>query len=499
MRLAELVAAAREVAGTRSRRRKIALLADVLRRLGTDEIEVGAGFLAGQPRQARLGIGWRTASAVDPPRAAEPSLTLADVDEALQTIADAAGTGSRAVRTGTLEGLLARATADEQAFLRGLVLGELRQGALAGILAQAIAAAWGLDERSVRRAAMLAGDLGAVAQAAARGGEEALGGFRLELLRPVQPMLAQTAATLGDALTGAAVLVERKLDGARIQVHRVGDQVRVFTRSLRDVTGEHPAVVAVARTLPAERFVLDGEALALRPDGRPAAFQDTMRRALDVTPFFFDVLHFDGEDVLDTPLAARREALERLVPAPHRIPGVVTAERDEAEAVLAEALADGHEGVMVKDLDAPYEAGRRGAAWRKVKPAHTLDLVVLAVEWGSGRRRGWLSNLHLGARAEDGFVMLGKTFKGLTDELLDWQTRELLAREVRREGHIVHVRPELVVEIAFDGVQTSPRYAGGLALRFARVKRYRTDKAPEEADTIATVRALHAGGHGDGG
>jgi DNA ligase 1 len=498
VRLADLVTTAREVAGTPSRRRKIALLAEALRRLDRDEVAVGAGYLAGQPRQERLGVGWRTLHAVDWAPAAEPPLALAQVDAALERVAGATGPGSRSARRAALADLFTRATAAEQEFLRGLILGELRQGALAGILAQAVAAAWDLDERSVRRAAMLAGDLGAVADAAARGGEEALAGFRLELFRPLQPMLAQTAATLADALTGAAVLVARKLDGARVQVHRDGDRVRVYTRSLRDVTGEHGRVVEVARGLRAERFVLDGEALALRDDGRPEAFQDSMRRGAALRPFFFDVLHVDGADLLDAPLVERRAALERLVPEPHRVPGEITAEREDAERVLADALAAGHEGVMVKDLDASYEAGRRGAAWRKVKPVHTLDLVVLAVEWGSGRRRGWLSNLHLGARDDDGegFVMLGKTFKGLTDELLEWQTRELLARETRRDGHVVHVRPELVVEVAFDGVQTSPRYPAGLALRFARVKRYRLDKTASEADTVATVRALHAGGHG---
>jgi DNA ligase 1 len=493
VRLIELVTATDAVAATPSRREKIALLADVLRRMGPGMAALGAGYLAGQPRQARVGVGWRTLQAIAPTPAATPTLTLAAVDAALQRVADATGTGSQAVRRAALEDLLADASEGEQGFLRALILGELRQGALAGLVGQAIAAAWDLDERLVRRAAMLAGDLGAVAEAAATGGPAALAAFRLELFRPLQPMLAQTAATLTDALTGRPVLVERKLDGARVQVHRAGAEVRVYTRSLRDVTAEHDAVVAVAGALAAERVVLDGEVLALRPDGRPAAFQDSMRRGAALQPFFFDILHADGADLLDAPLDERRRALAALVPDEHRVPGTVSAARDDAEAVLADALAAGHEGVMVKDLDASYEAGRRGAAWRKVKPAHTLDLVVLAVEWGSGRRRGWLSNLHLGARDADGFVMLGKTFKGLTDELLAWQTGALLAREIRREGHIVHVRPELVVEVAFDGVQASSRYPGGVALRFARVKRYRPDKTPAEADTLATVRALHAG------
>jgi DNA ligase-1 len=343
---------------------------------------------------------------------------------------------------------------------------------------------------------MLSGDLTEAAVAATTGGEEAIAAFRLRLLRPVQPMLAQSAVSVAEALsaTGRA-LVDTKLDGMRIQAHRDGDEVRVFTRNLRDVTGGMPAVVAAVRALPADRVVLDGEAMALDGSGRAVAFQESMQADAALRPWFFDVLHVDGRDLLDEPLAVRLDVLDELVPDTLRVQRVVTADPDVGHARFVDAVRDGFEGVVVKAMDAPYEAGRRGASWIKVKPNHTLDLVVLAVEWGSGRRHGLLSNLHLGAYDPDadGFVMLGKTFKGLTDELLAWQTEQLLAREVRRDGHVVHVRPELVVEIAFDGVQTSRRYAGGMALRFARVKRYRPDKDPTDADTIGTVRAIHRG------
>jgi DNA ligase-1 len=513
MLLANLVATSTAVASSGSRRRKVELLTDCLRRLAPDEVAVGAAYLAGLLPQGRVDVGWAALAAVDPPPAARPTLLVLDVDRALARLAGIRGAGSRGARRGLLGELLATATAGEQRFLRGLLLGELRQGALAGIVGQAIARAWDVPESDVRRALMLRGDLGAVAEATATGGSDALRGFRLTLLRPLQPMLAQTSGGLSDALADLGeAAVEWKLDGARIQVHRDGDVVRVYTRNLRDVTDRMPEVVAVAARLPVDRVVLDGEALALRPDGRPQPFQDTMRRfgseqafeqlrtRLTLAPFFFDCLHLDGEDLLDRRLAERIAALERAVPAAHRVPGALVTNLDEAGRVLAEALARGHEGVMVKALDAPYEAGRRGGAWRKVKRAHSLDLVVLAVEWGSGRRRGWLSNLHLGARdpRSSGFVMLGKTFKGMTDAMLEWQTRRLLELEERRDGHVLHVRPELVVEVALDGVQASPRYPGGVALRFARVKRYREDKSPAEADTIDTVRALLAGGEARG-
>jgi DNA ligase 1 len=496
MRLAELVDVAAEVAASPARRRKVALLADLLRRLRPDEVGIGAGFLAGEPRQGRVGVGWQALERSDPEPAARPTLELAQVDEELAALAALAGPGSQRERRARLERLLGRATRTESQFLRALLLVELRQGAAAGLLMQAMAVAWGVDEALVRRAVMLSADVGEVAHAAATGGEQALAAIRLRLLRPVRPMLASTAASLEEALAGSgSAVVEWKLDGARVQAHKAGDEVRVFTRSLRDVTAESAAVVAVVRALGADRLVLDGEVLALRSDGRPEAFQDSMRRGASLTPFFFDVLHADGVDLLDAPLSQRRAVLERLVPERHRVPGAVVTAVAEAERVVRDALERGHEGVMVKSPDATYEAGRRGAAWRKVKPVHTLDLVVLAVEWGSGRRRGWLSNLHLGARdPAGGFVMLGKTFKGLSDALLEWQTRELLARATERTGSVVHVRPELVVEVAFDGLQSSPRYPGGVALRFARVRRYRDDKSADEADTIETVRRLYAAG-----
>jgi DNA ligase-1 len=503
--LADLVATSDAVAGTPGRRRKVELLAGCLRRMDADEVAAGASYLSGTPRQERLDTGWATLAATAPPAAAEASLILGDVDRALEELARLHGPGSRAARQMLLARLFAAATAAEQRFLRGLLVGDLRQGALGGLAAQAIALAWDVPEADVRRALMLHGEKGAVATAAALGGGAALRAFRLTLFRPVGPMLARTATSVADAVRDLPrAAVEFKLDGARIQVHRDGELVRVYTRNLRDVTARSPEVVAVAAALPVATAVLDGEVIGLRSDARPQPFQDTMRRfsteaaaarsaaGQALTPFFFDCLQLDGEDLLDRPLEERVAALERVVPAAHRVPGRVVGDGDGAEEVYAEALGQGHEGVMVKALDAPYEAGRRGASWRKVKPAHTLDLVVLAVEWGSGRRRGWLSNLHLGARdpATGGFVMLGKTFKGMTDEMLAWQTERLLELETGRDGHVVAVRPELVVEIAFDGVQASPRYPGGVALRFARVKRYRDDKTAVDADTIDTVRAL---------
>jgi DNA ligase-1 len=505
MLLAELVATSSQVTASRSRRRKTELLVACLRRLEPAEVALGAAYLAGQLPQGRVEVGWTVLAGVKPPPAERPGLRLLDVDHSLDELAGVRGTGSRQRRLRLLGALLAAATAEEQRFLRGLLLGELRQGALAGILAQAIAAAWNLPEADVRRALMLRGDLGAVAEAAARGGAGALGAIRLTLFQPLQPMLAQTATDLSDALADLGpAAVEWKLDGARVQVHRDGDRVRVYTRGLREVSASMPGVAAIAAGLPVDTVVLDGEALALGVDGRPRAFQETMRRfgseplvepgdGVVLTPFFFDCLQLDGEDLLDRPLHERAAALDRVVPPANRVPRTLVEHPAQAEAALAEALARGHEGVMLKALAAPYEAGRRGGAWRKVKLAHTLDLVVLAAEWGSGRRRGWLSNLHLGARDPrgGGYVMLGKTFKGLTDALLAWQTERLLALEQRREGHVVHVRPELVVEVAFDGVQASPRYPGGVALRFARVRRYRQDKPAAEADTIDSVLALH--------
>jgi DNA ligase 1 len=504
MRFAQLAATTEAVRAVGGRREKVERLAQALRGLAPEEVAPGAAFLAGECGPRVLGVGW-AALRDRPPAAGDPSLTVADVDAALSRLAALAGPGSQAARRAELAGLLGRASAAEQAFLVALMLGDLRQGALAAVVADAVAQAGGVPAAAVRRALMLRGDLGAVAEAALTGGAGALAGFRLEVGRPLQPMLAQTAADVSAALarTGPAA-IEWKLDGARIQIHRDGGDVAVFTRNLDDVTARLPEVVEAARALPARAVVLDGEAIALRADGRPHPFQVTgsrfasrrgvedLRRAVPLTPMLFDVLHLDGEDLLDRPGAERAAALDGTVAPPSRVPRVVADEPAAAETALAGALGQGHEGVVVKALAAPYEAGRRGAAWVKVKPVHTLDLVVLAAEWGHGRRRGWLSNLHLGARGDSGFVMLGKTFKGLTDAMLAWQTDALLALEVARDAHVVHVRPELVVEVAFDGVQASPRYPGGVALRFARVLRHRPDKSAAEADTLAAVLAVQA-------
>jgi DNA ligase-1 len=489
---ADLAAATEDVRAVAGRRAKVERLALALRELAPEERRAGAGYLAGAPRQRVLGVGW-AALREPPPAASAATLTVAEVDAALDRLAALSGPGSQGARRAELGALLARATASEQGFLTAVVLGDLRQGALAGVLGDAVARAAEVPLADVRRALMVRGDLGAVAEAALDRGAAALAAFRLEVGRPLQPMLASTAPDVAAALvkTGPAA-VEWKLDGARIQVHRDGDDVRVFTRTLDEVTSRLPEVVEAALALPVRSVVLDGEAIALRPDGRPHPFQVTGSRfgsrtpvaSVPLTPMFFDVLHLDGEDLLDRPGSERAQMLAAVVPEALRVP-----RSSDGEAALAAALAQGHEGVVVKALDAPYEAGRRGAAWVKVKPVHTLDLVVLAAEWGHGRRHGWLSNLHLGARGPDGWVMLGKTFKGLTDAMLRWQTERLLELEERRERHVVWVRPELVVEIAFDGVQTSPRYPGGVALRFARVLRHRPDKPAAQADTIEAVLA----------
>jgi DNA ligase-1 len=500
---AELVATSGAVGATRSRSAKIALLADVLRRLEPGERDVAVSVLAGEPRQGRIGVGWATLSALAPPPAAEASLTIGEVDAALTELDDLTGTGSVAARQRVLDGLFGRCTAAEGEFLRRLLVGEVRQGALAGVVTDAVARAADVPADAVRRAAMLRGDLGQVAAIALGQGLEGLAGVRLEVLRPVLPMLAGTAPDVATAIADLGTCsVEWKLDGARIQAHRKGaEEVRLYTRNLNDVTERLPGVVDVVAALPGGALVLDGEVVGLDDDERPDRFQDTMSRfgrhdgaGRGLTAVWFDVLHLDGEDLLDRPLGLRLDALER-VAGPWRVRNVVTDDPAAAAELLAGALAAGHEGVMVKAIGSLYEAGRRGAAWRKVKPVITLDLVVLAAEWGHGRRRGWLSNLHLGARDPGGgFVMVGKTFKGLTDELLTWQTERLSALATRTSGHVVEVRPELVVEIALDGVQASSRYAGGVALRFARVRRYREDKGVADADTIDAVRALLARG-----
>ncbi|CAI9413577.1 ATP-dependent DNA ligase [Nocardioides sp. T2.26MG-1] len=496
--LADVVATSATVAATRSRKAKVVAIADLLARAGTAELETVTAYVAGSLRQRRTGLGWRGLTELPPP-ADTSTLTVLEVHEAFERIAGLAGAGSQAARSAAVADLFGRATAEEQRWLRGVVTGEVRQGALDSLVQEGVAAAAGVPLAEVRRAAMLAGSTVAVA-AAAFEGSGALGAVGLHVGRPVLPMLASSAPDLAAALVkagGGEVAVDTKLDGIRIQVHRSGAEVVVATRSLEDITARLPEVVEVALALPASSFVLDGEALALTEGGRPRPFQETASRTamgegVAVTPYFFDVLHLDGVDLLDAPAAERTAALSRLVPVEHRVPRVVTADVAVAEEFLAEALRSGHEGVVVKGLAAPYEAGRRGASWVKVKPVHTLDLVVLAVEWGSGRRQGWLSNIHLGARDPEtgGFVMLGKTFKGMTDEMLAWQTERFQELETSRSSYVVHVRPEQVVEIAFDGVQRSTRYAGGVALRFARVVRYRDDKPVSEIDTIETVRSF---------
>jgi len=511
--LNDLVQTSRRVAETSGRLAKIDLVAALLKRAGPEEIATAIAFLSGSLRQGRIGIGYATLQASKPERAADaPTLELTAVDAALERLATTTGKGSAHTKERLLGELFARGTAEEQEFLLRLVMGELRQGALEGLVTEAVARAAGLEAEAVRRATMLAADLGRVAHAALTEGAAGLARFRVELFRPLQPMLAQAADDVRDALArlgegegGAAF--EYKLDGARIQVHKAGDEVRVFSRQLNDVTQAVPEVVEAVRPLPLADAILDGEAIALRPDGTPLPFQVTMRRfgrkldverlraELPVAPFFFDLLYADGALLVDEPYARRFAALAAAVPDAQRVPRLVTADPAAAAAFFERAIASGQEGLVAKGLDARYDAGARGAAWLKVKLAHTLDLAVLAAEWGHGRRRGRLSNIHLGARdpTTGGWVMLGKTFKGMTDEMLEWQTAKLLELETAREGHVVHVRPELVVEVAFDGIQASPRYPGGLALRFARVVRYRPDKGPDLADTIATVRALHRG------
>jgi ATP-dependent DNA ligase I len=487
MRFAELAAVSDAVRSTSARNAKVALLAGALRELAPDEIEAGTAFLAGALLERQIGVGWASLRSVPPP-AAGAVLEVADVAAAFARIGDMRGAGSVAARREALEALFARATEPEQRMLRGLLVGDLRQGALEGVVTTAIAQAAGVPVASVRRALMLAGELPAVAAIALRDGAAGLDAVGLEVGRPIQPMLAGTAKSVEDALARVGeAAVEFKVDGARIQVHRDGSDVAIFTRSLDEITPRVPELARAALALPAQRLVLDGEAIALREDGSPYPFQVTASRfgtrgrsPVELTGLFFDLLHLDGEDLLDASGRERTAALDAVVPAAQRVP------RGSLEA----ALAAGHEGVIVKSLEAPYAAGRRGAGWLKVKPVHTLDLVVLAVEHGSGRRRGWLSNLHLGARSDEGFVMLGKTFKGLTDEMLRLQTQRLRELAVSDDGWVVRVRPELVVEIAFDGVQTSTRYPGGVALRFARVLRYRDDKTADQADTIDAVRAF---------
>ncbi|GGR31373.1 ATP-dependent DNA ligase [Agromyces mediolanus] len=504
MLLAELVETTEAVGATRSRLQKRAALAALLRRLPEDEVVPAVGILLGRLRQGRIGVGWRGWQTASAPPAAESTLSLAELDDAFDRLAALGGPGSAAERTALLRELTGRATEAEQRFLGGVLLGEVRTGALEGVLLDAVAEAAELPLAEVRRAAMLSGELGETARLALHGAPGALAEVGLVVGRPVLPMLAATAATAGEAIAGTGeASVEFKLDGARIQVHRSGDEVRVFTRSLAEITERVPEVVQAALALPVRDVILDGETLALDEHDAPRPFQETMSRfgaesarETLLRPWFFDVLHVDGRDLIDEPLAVRRAELRR-VAGELTIPGEVTADPEAAERVSRAALAAGHEGVVVKAIESPYAAGRRGASWVKVKPVYTYDLVVLGAEWGYGRRTGLLSNLHLGALDPEGefgepggLVMVGKTFKGLTDALLAWQTERFPELEQHRTAQAVFIRPELVVEIAIDGVQRSSRYPGGVALRFARVKRYRDDKRLEEADTIQTLRAL---------
>jgi DNA ligase-1 len=506
--LHDVVEASAAVAEASSRLVKIGRLATLLHSVAPAEVEVAIAFLSGEPRQGRIGIGASTIRDAKPlTAAASPVLQLLEVDETFERIAATAGHGSSAERVRLLRELLARATAGEQDFLIRLLFGELRQGALEGVLVEAVARAGHASPAAVRRAVMMAGELAPVARALLVEGERGLSRFLVQIFRPVRPMLAQPASGIDAALADLEedqVALEWKLDGARIQVHKAGDEIKVFSRNLREVTSAVPDVVEVARSLSVNELILDGEVIALRPDGTPHTFQQTMQRfgrkldvdrlraELPLTPFFFDCLYVDGASTLDQPQIERFGTLSTIAPFA-TVPNRVRPTREEAAQFVDETLRRGHEGVMVKALASGYAAGRRGRNWLKIKVARTLDLVVLAAEWGHGRRRGWLSNLHLGARdpVSGGFVMLGKTFKGMTDQMLTWQTEKLLQLEMARDDYTVYVRPEIVVEIAFNDLQASPHYPGGLALRFARVKAYRPDKPAAEADTIETVREIH--------
>lgn len=499
---AAIVATVAQVTATSSRSAKVALLAQLLAGLEPAEVDPAIGLLTANPRQGPLGVGWMAVSGVQAPAAASASLTIAAVDAVMDQLAAQGGPQSGMAREARLADLWSRATESEQELLGAVLLGQLRMGALAGMLTDAVARAADRPVEQVRRAVMLGGSLGTVAAYLLAGGDPTQVGLTVGV--PVAPMLAGTAREVAEAVQSIGpASVEVKLDGARIQVHRLGgpgSQVRVYTRSLADITERVPEIVAAVAEFDSGALILDGETLSLDEDGGPRPFQDTMSRFGThaageqlLRPWFFDLLHEDGTDLIDEPLSRRRERLARVV-GDRLIPSVITDDPVAAEAFSRQALADGHEGAVVKALSAPYAAGRRGKHWLKVKPVLTYDLVVLAAEWGSGRRTGWLSNLHLGAANADGVLtMVGKTFKGLTDELLRWQTERFLELETGRSGHVVHVRPELVVEIAIDGVQRSRRYAGGLALRFARVKRYRPDKGPADADSLDTLRALLPG------
>jgi DNA ligase-1 len=493
------------VASTTKRLVKVDLLADLLTRLAPDEIDPVVAFLSGYPRQGNTGIGYAAIKTASAAPAEQSSLQITDVDLALESLAQVKGKGSLEQRRTTLQSLLARATAEEQQFLIELLLGGLRQGALEGIMLDALAKASGTGLDKVRRATMMAGDLGKVARTLLEAGEGALDQYGIVLFQPVHPMLAQTSAGVNEALEALGeAIFEYKLDGARIQAHKQGEEVRVYTRALNEVTESVPEVVEKVRAIPANELILDGEVISFKPDGAPQPFQITMRRfgrrldverlrgELPLTPVWFDILYRDGQELVDHPQSERFRILKELVLPPNLIQSTMTREPEKAQAFFEGALARGHEGIMAKAASSPYVAGARGQTWFKIKKAHTLDLVILAAEWGNGRRQGWLSNLHLGARdtVNGGFAMLGKTFKGMTDEMLKWQTEALLAIETSRNNYTVFVEPRIVVEIAYSDIQTSPRYKSGLALRFARVKRYRNDKTASEADTFETVRKL---------
>ncbi|WP_427923967.1 ATP-dependent DNA ligase [Streptomyces sp. cg40] len=507
MLLTRLAHVSQEVAATSARSRKTALLAELFRDAEADDVPIVIPYLAGRLPQGRLGVGWKVLSRPVAP-APEPTLTVREVDARLTALGKVSGAGSQAERARLVGELMGAATADEQRFLFGLITGEVRQGALDAVAVEGLAEATGTPAADVRRAVMLAGSLQTVAEALLTEGPASLDRFRLTVGRPVLPMLAHTASSVAEAVGKLGeCAVEEKLDGIRVQVHRDGETVRLYTRTLDDITDRLPELTSAALELRGERFILDGEVISFDEDGRPRSFQETAGRVgsrvdvataaetVPVSPVFFDALSVDGRDLLDLPFAERHAELARLVPEPMRVRRTLVSGPEDipaAEAFLAETLERGHEGVVVKGLDAPYSAGRRGASWLKVKPVHTLDLVVLAAEWGHGRRTGKLSNLHLGARNPDGsFAMLGKTFKGMTDAVLTWQTERLQELAVESDGHVVTVRPELVVEIAYDGLQKSTRYPAGVTLRFARVVRYREDKRAEEADTVETLLAAH--------
>ena len=494
---ADVVEASRAVTDTSSRSRKVAILAELLGRLEPDEVPIVVGFLSGVPRQGRVGVGYAAVYGTEAQPSGRSSLTVREVDEGISEIEVTTGSGSAGERRELLNTLLSQTTQPEGDFLRRLLTGELRQGALAGIMADAVAKAAGVPTDLARRALMLSGDLTRMAQIALTSGETGLRDVGFEIFRPILPMLASTSATVAEAMSGfETASVEWKLDGIRIQIHRHESEVHIYTRNLNEITDALPGIVEAVLSLPVNQVVLDGEALWMTEEG-PGSFQHTVSQIDSGAPpegivtFLFDLLHLDGEDLLDAPLHERAARLEEIAPQ-LKIPGLITSDPDAAERVSEESLAAGHEGVVVKDAASTYAAGRRGKAWRKVKPVRTFDLVVLGAEWGHGRRRGWLSNLHLGARdpRTGEFVMGGKTFKGLTDELLRWQTDELQKLETSRRGIAVFVKPELVVEIALDGVQSSTRYPGGVALRFARVKRYRPDKDASESDVIDDLQAL---------